>query len=290
MKFSIIVPTYNRADFLNELLDSLVKQTFEDFEVLVCDDGSTDHTKEIVETYKNKLNLRYFFEENWGGPARPRNIGIQNAKADWICFLDSDDLWYPQKLLTVSKTLDADRKADIIYHLFSTDKDKSVKIGNYRKSPFNSTFDDLLINGNKIVNSSLVIRKNLLKQVGYLTEDRRLIGVEDYDLTIRLAKAGARFVLINKILGHYRINDSNISADNQMQLEKVAYLLSRFESSARGGISRKSAALLNYLKGCDVFASGQGAKARSYLVNSLLSGSTQIKMKSIARICLSYLK
>src|SRR4051812_44609569 len=97
--FSIIIPTYNRAEKLRHSLHSIEKQTFNDFEVLVCDDGSKDHTREVVSFFENTgMNIRYFFNDNWGGPAFPRNVGIANARAEWVCFLDSDDAWYPTKL------------------------------------------------------------------------------------------------------------------------------------------------------------------------------------------------
>jgi len=84
--FSIIIPTYNRAERLKIALESIFNQTFQDFEVLVCDDGSTDHTKDVVQLFVDKLDLTYIWEENWGGPARPRNNGIKKEKANGCAF------------------------------------------------------------------------------------------------------------------------------------------------------------------------------------------------------------
>ena len=77
IKFSIIIPTYNRALLLKRCLDSLCSQTYRDFEVIVCDDGSTDGTNEIINQFEDKLSLKYLYDTNWGGPARPRNNGIK---------------------------------------------------------------------------------------------------------------------------------------------------------------------------------------------------------------------
>src|ERR1700759_5123285 len=91
--FSVVIPTYNRAQKLFRALHSLNEQTFLDFEVLVCDDGSTDETRSVVEAFVPAIRfraLRYFYAPNWGGPARPRNTGLAKATADWVCFLDSD--------------------------------------------------------------------------------------------------------------------------------------------------------------------------------------------------------
>ena len=92
---SIIIPTYNRAEDLKRALKSVFDQTFRDYEVLVMDDGSIDNTREVVEKIKD-ARLRYERDENFGGPAVPRNRGLRLALGKYIAFLDSDDWWHPQ--------------------------------------------------------------------------------------------------------------------------------------------------------------------------------------------------
>lgn len=94
--FSIILPTYNRAHFLPKAIESVLKQTFEDWELIIVDDGSTDNTKEVVAKY-NDSRIRYFFQENQERSAA-RNNGIDQAQGEYICFLDSDDYYLPEKL------------------------------------------------------------------------------------------------------------------------------------------------------------------------------------------------
>jgi glycosyltransferase involved in cell wall biosynthesis len=113
-RVSVIVPTFNRARDIGRCLESLAQQTFRDFEVLVCDDGSKDNTREIVERFKDRLELQYRWEENFGGPARPRNIGLSLARGEYVAFLDSDDWWMPRKLEQSVRYLDAG--ADLVYH------------------------------------------------------------------------------------------------------------------------------------------------------------------------------
>ena len=91
---SVIVVTYNRAHFLKDALDSIQRQTFRDYEIILVDDGSTDNTKEIAEKYEE---IRYIYQEH-GGISKARNTGVKAARGQWIAFLDSDDLWKEEKL------------------------------------------------------------------------------------------------------------------------------------------------------------------------------------------------
>ncbi|WP_299097500.1 glycosyltransferase [uncultured Winogradskyella sp.] len=93
---SIIIPTYNRADYLKYTIDSVINQTYTNTEIIVVDDGSpNDDSKELCRQYSN---IKYFKIENSGGPVKPRNYGFQKSKGDYIAFLDDDDLWLPNKL------------------------------------------------------------------------------------------------------------------------------------------------------------------------------------------------
>jgi glycosyltransferase involved in cell wall biosynthesis len=95
--FSIIIPTFNRAEKLQKAVQSVLNQTYTNFEILIMDDGSTDQTKEMVRLLQDN-RIKYEWSKNSGGPAIPRNRGIQIAQFDWICFLDADDSWESNKL------------------------------------------------------------------------------------------------------------------------------------------------------------------------------------------------
>src|SRR5690242_1512065 len=85
-RVSVVIPTYNRAREMRRCLDSLVSQSFRDFEVLVCDDGSTDETATVAAAFETRLQLAYHWAENFGGPARPRNIGLHRARGIYVAF------------------------------------------------------------------------------------------------------------------------------------------------------------------------------------------------------------
>ena len=94
--FSVIIPTFNRRDFLKIAIDSVLSQTFKDFELIIIDDGSNDSTKELIKFYNDK-RIKYFWGKNHG-PGYARNRGVEQSKADFIAFLDSDDKWTKDKL------------------------------------------------------------------------------------------------------------------------------------------------------------------------------------------------
>ena len=100
--FSIIIPTFNRADILPATIKSVLIQSLQDFEILIIDNGSTDNTERVVTDLCDR-RIRYLKIDPTGGPATPRNIGIANALGSWLAFLDSDDLWYPDKLSLVKE-------------------------------------------------------------------------------------------------------------------------------------------------------------------------------------------
>jgi len=224
--FSVIIPTYNRADLLARCLKSLTEQTYKDFEVIVCDDGSTDNSKEITDKYLDKLNIQYLWDVNWGGPARPRNRGISAAKGDWICFLDSDDWWTPDKLENCLPYLD---KNDIIFHplqIFSENNGLQKKImkGRQPKSP---VFIDMLENENCVNNSSVVIRRSIIDKVGPLCENKEFVSIEDYEYWIRISLVTELFFYIPKILGYYWVGSTSITMNN-FQLNRINYIYDKF--------------------------------------------------------------
>ena len=222
---SVIIPTYNRANELKRCLNSIVNQTYKKLEVIICDDGSTDNTEEIIEIFKPKLNLVYIRDDNFGGPAKPRNNGIINSKGEILAFLDSDDWWYPEKLSLSIKYL---YDYDIVYHNLDIHSFEKFKKGTVSgRNLTNNIFKDLLINGNGIPNSSVVIKKSIVDKTGFFTEDKNLIAVEDLDYWLRVSEHTIRFKFLNKNLGAYWIGENISISENQ--LEKEDYIFKKYQ-------------------------------------------------------------
>jgi len=116
-KVSIVVPTYNRADFLPKAIQSVLNQTYRDWEMIIVDDGSTDNTEEVVKGYKEE-RIRYIVHKYNLGLSAARNTGIKNSRGKYIALLDSDDEWFPEKIscqINIFQKRDSEFKGILVY-------------------------------------------------------------------------------------------------------------------------------------------------------------------------------
>lgn len=213
---SIVTPMYNAKEFISETINSVLKQSFVDFELIIVDNFSTDTSKEIVKDFTmidNRIKL-IELEYNSGGPARPRNIGIENAKGEYIAFLDADDVWLPNKLEKQVKLLERDFSVDIVHTLAYTIDTKSNKIGifnnqktlnklKYIMNPVNI----LLISNYININTVLMRNNSDLK----FREDKFLVALEDWAFWIDNKFSGKKVYLIKEHLINYRVDMNSIS-------------------------------------------------------------------------------
>lgn len=219
--FSVIIPTHNREDDLKKCLQSLLIQDFKSFEVLVIDDGSTDNTPSICEYFNQFLNLKYIYlEECSGGPAHPRNIGINNSTFSWIAFLDSDDIWSENKLQRIVDQISLNPQVDLIFHKFHG------LANNVNVQP-NSLLRQLFLKGNLIVNSSVVVRKSILDNLKGFDTDPKLISAEDYDLWIRISSETDKFIYLDESLGTYSFTEDSISLNYERKLSNFIFLFNK---------------------------------------------------------------
>ncbi len=179
--FSVIIPVYNRAEFLKIAVESVLAQDFSNFEIIVVDDGSTDNTKQVIESSPG-AKIRYFYQEN-KGPSSARNLGIRQAKGQFLCFLDSDDRFRLNKLSAVYEYI----KKYPEYKIFHTEE-VWYKNGKYlcpkknHKKPDGYIFEKAL----KICCISLstaVIHKSVFEKTGLF--DENLPACEDYEFWLR---------------------------------------------------------------------------------------------------------
>jgi glycosyltransferase involved in cell wall biosynthesis len=203
------MPVYNQAKYISQAIQSVLDQTIDSWELLIVDNHSTDETVELVQLFDDP-RIKLSFINNNGVIAKSRNQAILSSTGSYIAFLDSDDLWFPTKLQEVSRVLTGE--SELVYHWveviskdgLQTDRIKSRRI-------FSPTFENLITNGNPMVNSSVVVSRKSLIGAGMLDESVELTGVEDYNMWLKLALSKTRFVRIPRFLGSYRLHPQSTS-------------------------------------------------------------------------------
>lgn len=224
---SVIVPTWNAADFLPATLETIFSQTWPAVEIIVVDDGSTDGTADFLAGYGDRIKVVSL--TNSGGPSRPRNFGVKNSKGKFVAFFDSDDLMEPDKLSCAMEVFAAHPEVDFVSSNF-----RSINVENevlkddylaeysvFRKDlkPTNqpgvglmdgeSAFRHLL-RSNFVGTSSVVCRRDRLMAAGPFIEEMK--NSDDVEMWRRLAHQGCTFAFVDRVLHSYRITPDGISA------------------------------------------------------------------------------
>jgi glycosyltransferase involved in cell wall biosynthesis len=208
---SIVIPAYNSAAFIERTLDSVNRQSFRNFEVIVVDDGSLDDTQKIVDSFfrRNAMNGQCIRQDN-KKIAGARNTGIRVAKGDYIALLDSDDVWYPEKLAVVMKEFESHPHIDLICHNENIVR-KGCPVKKSRYGPaVPMMYERLLFKGNTLSPSATVLKKEKAILIGGFCENANFNTVEDYDFWLRLSRV-AKFHFLNQTLGEYQVVEGSAS-------------------------------------------------------------------------------
>ncbi len=228
-RVSIIIPTYNHANFLREALQSIQAQSLSDWEAIVVNNYSEDDTISIVESFRDP-RIRLVNFRNNGVIAASRNKGIGLSRGEYLAFLDSDDIWFPEKLAKCLQHFTDDIK--LVGHGFSL---LGPKRRNIFSGPENrATFASLLYEGNCITPSATVVRRDAVISVGGFSESRDVITAEDYHLWLKLAQAGNKMFFLKDVLAGYRIHSGNQSSSVDKHLCALLSVLNEFFPKSDG--------------------------------------------------------
>ena len=232
---SVVIPAYNAAPFIGETLDSVLNQTYQNFEIIVVDDGSSDDTVKVIHDYMAKDDRIQLIENAHAGVAVARNTGIDAAKHDWIALLDSDDLCLPERLEKQVAAIESD--PDVIVwatHVYNIGPDGAVRDMTRVGPRSKDHFYELRSKGKLIYikNSSATMRKDkVLEAGGY---DPRFKAGQDMELWDRLADYGP-IVTIPEPLVSYRFHGGSITAHKfEFQLTVTRFLEARNRARLRG--------------------------------------------------------
>jgi glycosyltransferase involved in cell wall biosynthesis len=222
---SVIIPTYNRAKYIGEAIESVLAQTYSPIEIIVVDDGSTDNTCEIVAKYEPRV--RYVYQNNaWCGAAR--NNGIRLATGKYTAFLDSDDLWLPEKLERDVEFLENHPKIGVVYSNCEFINAEGQVIKQQRRQSLNGWITSELLQSNPIITCTLTVRSEILRVVGGFREEREIS--EDWELWVRLSTR-TQFAHLDCITAQKRDHPANIISDAKA-IERSSALVTKVFAEA----------------------------------------------------------
>lgn len=207
-RVSVVIPTYNHAELLRQALTSVVAQTMGDWECLVVNNHSTDNTQQVVDSFAD-LRIRLINFQNQGVIAASRNVGIEQARGDWVAFLDSDDLWSADKLEECLRVSGPDTA--VVSHPELFVRDDIVVHSTQVATSERVSYKNLLFMGNCLSPSAILVRRLLLQRLGGFCTDAQIVTAEDYDLWLRIAQTAPNFAFVDKHLATYRLHDGQNS-------------------------------------------------------------------------------
>lgn len=270
------MPNYNRGQYIKEAIDSVLGQTYSNFELIVIDDGSEDNSHEILKSY-NDPRFSFICQPNSGIPAKVRNKAINMAKGNWICFLDSDDFWEPNKLQEIENYIQNNHNENLVgigHYEQNYHGEVKGNLTKFRILDQSNAYLDLLFHGNALSTSTMCVKKEPLFKVSLFTESKDYFAVEDYDLWLKLSQIG-EFGMIKKCLSGYRIDDGNISGNalllNQnlknVVLDHIRNL--DFSSREKSQLALEHSSRIDYYTGRSFQKDGLFFKAIPILLSSI---------------------
>jgi glycosyltransferase involved in cell wall biosynthesis len=290
----VVIPVFNRGWELDRALRSLVRQTAKNFDVVVCDDGSTEDIRSVVASFEHQLDLQYQRIENSGGPARPRNVAINLACGEWIAFLDSDDWWDDERLAVIGAELG--KEIDFLYHPLRVVTGPGVKRKRFQRDVFGEPLhceplQQLILFGNPVPNSAAVVRRSHLVSMGGICEEREIAAVEDFDTWLRLLESGAKIRFLNRVLGTYWIGGDGISTFSRRQIDIQIALFARHACHLSGNLLVLAEACQNYVIGSMYLQLGEDLRqARKHLWRAHRLPSWTMRLKRWVKLALVGIK
>ena len=221
---SVVVPTYNSARFIGEAVKSVIEQTYSHHEIIVVDDGSTDNTKDVLRPFDGRI--RYLHQEN-RGPSAARNAGIKAAKGEYVCFLDADDLWLPQKLELQVAYMDCHQDVGVLFSDHEEFDQNGTVFNSFLKQkvfyrelvsseliPTDRAFR-MLVAENFISTPTVMVRRDSFKKTGLFDESIR--SVEDRDMWLRFS-ARYKIACLPIVVCRRRLHGLNISQQSEQSI------------------------------------------------------------------------
>lgn len=225
---SAVIPTYNRAQYIPETIESVLGQTYENIEILVIDDGSTDDTASVVRHFGSRV--RYVWQKN-GERGVARNHGLRLANGEFISFLDSDDLWVPRKVEAGVDFLRSNRNVGLVYGdaMVIDAEGRGTRIIRARGPSGQVT--GKLLEDNFVIMPTHLARTSLLREIGGFRGQREIAGSEDWEAWVRLSLI-TDFAYIPEVMAKYRMHAANSMNDAVAMRRSMCSALELLSASA----------------------------------------------------------
>ncbi len=233
---SVVIPTWNAANYLPATLETVFSQTWPNIQIIVVDDGSTDETSELLASYQSRLTVISL--KNSGGPSRPRNKGIEHSQGEFIAFFDSDDLMDPDKISRAMAVFTKNPDVGLVCSDFRSIDPADIIIKNRYLTDYKDFRRDLnaspwvdtsilpadkafqhLLRGNFVGTSSVICRRDILLEVGPFDESMK--NADDIDMWLRVARHGHNFAFIDQVLHSYRLTPGGVTARGARRIPAI---------------------------------------------------------------------
>lgn len=289
---SVILPVYNGEAYLAQAVDSVLQQTLRPFELIAIDDGSNDGSPSILASYRDRITV---VRQANGGVAAARNAGIARARGEFVAFLDQDDYWLPEKAARQAALFAANQRLGLVHTAvayYDQVREEYVAPQDPTARPEQMTGDcyESLLLSNPLVNSSVMVRRSVLEQVG--TCDLRIRGntVQDYDLWLRIAKK-YEFAYAPEPLTAFRLHGNQGHRDRRAMLaEELKVVLRQRPRSAWRETTRGRQRLANIYDSLATahFEAGEPFQARRYFAHAATIEPSWRRLARLGVCCLPF--
>lgn len=285
---SVVIPTYNYGRYLGRAVQSVLDQTYQNWEVIVIDNHSTDNTDEVMANFSDP-RITYLKIHNNGIIAASRNAGIRVAKGEWVAFLDSDDWWHPDKIKECHECCGKD--FDVFYHKLKVIRQNNAwrrrSICSWQVIP--PVQIDLLMRGNALATSSVVVRRTILDRTSWFNESQSMVACEDYNLWLQIGAVTDRFYYCSKTLGYYMADGNGMSSKMDMSLpykHAIEPFIHRLEASQKKYVEAR----VCYTKLRYAYLNKKYRFVVGSSIESIANGPLLMRFKSIIMAFVSALK
>ena len=282
-KVSVVLTCYNGARWISAAIESILAQTYKNFELVVIDDGSTDNSKEIISSYLYDERVRYIYQENRGFSSAI-NRGIKESRGDLIGFIGQDDLWLHNKLKLQVEYLNKHKEVDLVLSSFFVidPQGRIMRIINVEISNVSSKrkFIEKLFMGNFIGFETVLVKRECFDKVGFFDED--MVGFSDHDMWLRIAgsfntEGHVNLPLVKKREHEFQLSKVRMEAVLKDEFIIVRKAIERYPFLKK--LERKKLASLYYIWGTELLRKGKDKEAKQKFLKSI---RCQPKLKATA--------